>query len=442
MAIELTLIEQQTKAISEQLGVQVDVQLIDYERLLRQGVIGEVHCGRWRATASLVAADFGIKLNKETEKTLLTLGKKLLMPAGMVSAANAIESRARRLVDPKQNKAVFATPMGTFIPITAWADIKQRFDDCLLDYNNIRDQWCDNLEVVREEMAEAYAKAAAEAWQRMQRENPDLTTTEEEYIDTFVSRVMAHIPDAEHIRASFKLQLSVHWVPLPSLLAAELARTQNIELQTELGNEELRNKLDLARRTADVERSRLNREEWANRTAAEARARELAELNRLVVAQTKAEVTAMANDFVATVATQMNSLIAETMTNILEALTKRKKLNNRTATQLKTMVRTLKQANFVDDKDINSVIARVEEVIAAKTATTNPAALGQLLNDIRIVTTDNLLRLGNPPKESRILGPTDLNRNTITAARTRIDLSAAALDLQPTLAKAERKKLA
>ncbi len=434
MTVDLDLIEQQAAAMRKQLGVDFDIQLLDYERLMAQGVVGAVTCGRWRATMPLLDADLGIKVSPEAKKTLLSMGKKLLMPKEMVSTADAIESKARRLLDPKYNRAVYPTPMGTFIPVTAWADVKQRFDDCVADYMNIRDQWCDNIDDVRLTMIAAYQAAAREAWQRRQRENPDFIETEDEYVEKFTERVMAHLPSSERIRESFYLELKVQWIPLPSLMAAEMARKEAIELQVDFAKEKAGAARDIERRQEELARLEIERQRVETTDAIAARNRQLAELNAYVVKETKRELINMATEFEKTVAAQMNALIAEVMTDLLEALKTRKKLNSSSTVQLRNLVKTLGQANFTDDPDVNAVIGRVNQVLKVKLNATDRIALSQTLQDIRVVATDNLLRIGAPAVQSRVLEPVEMSRANVATSRQRLALAPPVIDLQPGLA--------
>lgn len=368
--------------------------------LLRQGVIAEVRVGRWRGTATLDERDLGIQISADARKTLHSLGERILMPAEMLRAADAIESRARRLVDPKSNRALVATPLGVFIPVTAFPDIQQEFRDCRADYFNLRDHWVRRLPEIRDEMLGAYTAAAREAWERLRREDAFLTrtaATEQEYVQQFLERTLYTIPSATKIASSFYMDMRLFMVPLPADL------TDGLEAQ----------------RVA-AELNRLEREEFQNRAAAQDRQRVLDEMTRMAMRQQNALLQELAASFEATVVRQMNQVAYEAATDLLAAIERNGRPNSRNIVTLKNMIQTLKQANFTDNAEIEAMLAQAETQLDTPTKQRAVKALDLVLRDIAIVARQNILSLGGETDARRDLAIGPVNADAAELSRRRL----------------------
>jgi len=57
---------------------------------------------------------------------------------------------------------------------------------------------------------------------------------EDDFVDAFMSRIVALIPGRDRIRDSFAFEVELRYVPLPSLLAQDLAEKERIEAQREM----------------------------------------------------------------------------------------------------------------------------------------------------------------------------------------------------------------
>lgn len=383
--------------------------------LLRQGVIAEVRVGRWRGTVILDERDLGIQISDDAKKTLHNLGNRILMPAEMLRAADAIESRARRLIDPKTNRALVATPLGAFIPVTAFPDIQQEFSDCRADYLNLRDHWVRRLPETRTEMLAAYTAAAKEAWQRLTRENPYLYQndySEDAFIQQFLDRTVFNIPTAEQIRKSFYMEMRLFMVPLPTDLADDAAE-QLLEMQ----------------RVA-LEASRLEREEWENRSAAQERQRVLDEMTREAMRQQNELLQTLARDFEATVVRQMNLVAYEAATDLLAAIERNGRPNSRNIVTLKNMIQTLREANFTDNAEIEAMIAQAEAQLDAPAKEREVKTMDLVLRDIAIVARQNILALGGETDTRRDLTLGAVNADLAEVSRRRL-MNEIVADIEP-----------
>ncbi len=383
--------------------------------LLRQGVIAEVRVGRWRGTASLDERDLGIQISSEAKKTLHSLGERILMPAEMLRAADAIESRARRLVDPKSNRALVATPLGVFIPVTAFPDIQQEFRDCRADYFNLRDHWVRRLPDIREEMLAAYTAAAREAWERLQREDAFFTrgyADEQDYVRQFLNRTLYAIPSASKISSSFYMELRLFMVPLPTDLDDNAAE-QLLEMQR-----------------AALELSQIEREEWQNRSATQERQRVLDEMTREAMRQQNELLQTLARDFEGTVVRQMNQVAYEAATDLLAAIERNGRPNSRNIVTLKNMVETLKQANFTDNAEIEAMLGQVEAQLDVPASQREVRALDLVLRDIAIVSRQNILALGGETDARRDLAIGPVTADTAEMSRRRL-MDEVVTDIQP-----------
>lgn len=428
-------------------------QRVDYAKLLQDGCIMRLHIGRVRFIERLSTEDMGLAKTALTEQKLnelLSLGDKLLWPKKMLQAADNIEGRARRLLRPGDNPRVFATPMGTFVPVTYYVDLWQELQDLRAEYMNQPQQMIANYDLICEQMRVSYTAAAHEAFDRFCREIPGFDQNREEFVTNYTNRIASAIPPPERIQNTFYFDVEVEYVPLPSDLAEniQVAALVSADTQAQLEIKRAETQAEIDARTAAARADRTEAEtraavSWAERrvamTAAEQREEALAKMNEEVLAQTRQRMNKLASDFERTVAKQLNETVLDAMADLLKALRKNNKVNQRNINQLATLVKTLKQASFTPNATIEDVIERCEELLGQRKrkATSPQSTFAQVLSDITIVIRAQLMDLDPDGETSRRtltddLGiPTEITPELATSARTRI--ANAPVEIEPEL---------
>lgn len=432
---------------------EVKRQRVDYAKLLQDGCIMRLHIGRVRFIERLSTEDMGLAKTALTEQKLnelLTLGDKLLWPKKMLQAADNIEGRARRLLRPGDNPRVYATPMGTFVPVTYYVDLWQELQDLRAEYMNLPKQMIANYDLICDQMRVSYTTAAHEAFDRFCREIPNFDQNREDFVTNYTERIAGAIPPPERILNTFYFDIEVEYVPLPSDLAEniQVAALVNADTQAKLEVKRAETQAEIDARTAAARAERVEAEtrervSYAERriamTAAEQREEALARMNAEVLTQTRERMNKLASDFEKTIAKQLNETILDAMVDLLKALRKNNKVNQRNLNQLATLVKTLKQASFTPNATVDDVIERCEELLGKRrrSATSPQSTFSQVLSDITIVIRAQLMDLDPDGETNRRtltsdLGiPTEISPDLATIARSRI--ASSPVEIEPEL---------
>ena len=388
--------------------------------LMKEGVLVSLHIGRWRAKSRLTWHDLGIEVNGDDEELidLVDLGQKRLLPTALLKKLEAVESGARKYL----NKAAYRTYWGHFVPVTAYAGVKEKLDEYRARYFAIRDEIVSNYDALIEEVIGGYRAAAKRAYHRLSRLHPGIIadTSEEGFVEAFVDNVRLHLKSAEEIRRSFYFEVELHYVPLPSLMAEEWAEKERIEAQAAAERERQELELQAERDRAWAEREKLRAEVQAARSAAAWKEQLMREMHRDVVETARRQKEELVDGFLRDVVVQLRSLVYEAATDVLAAIQRNDRLPPASIKQLRNLVTQVGSLNFYGDADIEAMIARVREQLPGGAqyprGTSHPEGtphrttdeIRRTLVDIATVTRASLIGLGERPRQARSLGVADV----------------------------------
>ncbi len=392
---EVTEIERVRQVLSEALGVdpeEIKPTNPRWLQLLQEGVIVRLHIGRWRAKTSLHWQDLGLRpTSKEEREALAELiepGFKRLLPKEVMKRLDAIEAKGRAALE----KHAFKTYWGFFVPVTAWAEWRERDREIREEYLEVCRNLADSWDEMVEQVLDGYRVTARSAYRRLRLLNPEAVKglTEDEFTDRFIRAVRAHIPSVERFRRSFYYETEMEYVPLPSLLAEEQAEAERIKAEHHL------------------EMERLRAEEIAVRTAADERLRMLREMNREVVEQARRKKKQLVDRFLRDVTAQLRSLVYDVCTNVLATMERNGgRLHPRSVIQLRNLVEQLERLNFTGDREVEEIIKEVRYHLGQPAESRSPAEIENALRDIAIVARAALIGLGEQPRSARSLGIPD-----------------------------------
>lgn len=370
---------------------------------LRQGVVVKVHVRRWRGTLTLTEADLGLPatttLNPETAD-LINLGQKKLAPPTVLRAADAIEKQIRAAITDWS----YPTPFGAFQPAEQYIETKALITALTGRLYAIRDSLVANYDIITEDMREMYRPVAEAAYEQLARgEDADTLPMKDAFVEDFCNRVVSHIPQASEIFESFKVTLDVSYVPLPSLLAEDIAKANEYQLQMQASRDAYgrQRELDNERHQTELAEERLRA---ANaRTAEEERVRALREMHADALAQAQRNsqqiVAAFEQDMKANLYKRVEAILADTLAYIQ----KEGKLHGRKVKALQKTLRAAKNLNFFGDKDVDVAVRRIRDELTLRTSEKDVAGLEGLLSNLVVVLRDDLLSLGEQPQEAREL---------------------------------------
>jgi len=405
-----TTVDQARQTLAQILGEE-DVRVVEprWLQLMREGIIVALHLRRWRARAKLTFADLGLPVNddreRETFAELLELGDKRLLPARYIKALNSIDSGARKCLDRHSYKTFW----GNFVPVTAYAGWKEQNETYRQRYFQIRDEIVENYDRIVQDLIDGYAVAARAAYRRLnaldpqamsngeyRAEAPSRACREDDFVDAFMSRIVALIPSRDRIRDSFAYEVELSYVPLPSLLAEDLAEAERIQARREM-----------ERLEEEMKRDSLWREIRLEEEAARERQRLLEAMNRDVVEKARQQKEELIDGFLADLVRQLRGLVYEATTDVLAGIQKQGRLHPRSVVQLKNLVDQVANLNFFGDEEIDRMIARVRIELDKAPPDRDIREIQDRLRDIAVVTRATLIGLGESPRSARALGVAD-----------------------------------
>lgn len=393
----------------------------DWLKLMQKGVIIKLRIRRWRAKAKLDLADLGLADQDDSElDELINLGDKYLLPPALVKQLDSIETSARFAIE----KRGFETFWGWFIPENAYPEWKSENEIWKAKYYSIRDQIVRDYDQNKADLMLAYRKAARLAYRRMQALSPERMTlaerlNEDTFVNRFIGKLSSLIPSPNRIYASFNYEADLSFIPLPSLLAADLAEAEIAQDRAYADRQATQAKLDGERKAA-YEQSMMTRDV----------------INK--AAQQKEELI---SGFLYDILGQLRTLVYQASTDVLSSIKKNGTLQPRSIVQLRNLIDQVNNLNFFGDSEIDKMIARLRLIIdqSPDARKTNLENIEANLRDIATITRGTLLAIGETPRSPKGTSLTGLGlqdrppADLIRQARKNLEIEPAAqpgLDLQ------------
>lgn len=378
----------------------------DWRDVMRDGVIAEVTIGRWRGKMRLSPEDLGLPADaiKEQELSdLLHLGDKLLLPAKTLRRLTALESRARQ----KLSRSGFETHWGTFVPVTAYDKFRRELDECERDYYAMRDEIVLNYDDLVEQVRQSYFAAGLVAYDRLRKADPDAMqynyASRELFAESFSRRILSNVPPVNQIYQSFRFEISLYYIPLPSLVEETVSPATLTPDQAEYQREQ--------------ERQTMQRD---------------------IVAKAQDQKEELIAGFFEDIQNQLNRTVHDVCTDVLSALQKQTKLNNRNVVSLKRLVENVANLNFYRDPDIEASIKKIREDITDRSQEDRSTiGMESVLGSIITLTRSALIDLGERPPAPRDLDiPAEPTADDLQMARRQLQPIQATIDAEiPTMAR-------
>lgn len=346
---QMTATDRARADLARALGVEeriIRVLQPQWTKLMKEGVIVKLHIGRWRARTKLTFDDLGIADEEEETLKLLNLGQKYLLPVEILRKAEAIESAARRCLE----KHAFKTYWGLFVPVTAFEAWKEENEAHKARYLALRDEIVREDAIVEELLAQ-YTTVAQAAYRRLAALGRT-DETEDNFVANFINRIRRCIPPQQAIYNSFTYEWELYFIPLPSLLAEDLAAAEVARAQAE----------------EEIERERMRSRMW-----------------REVLEKAQREKEELVSGFISDVVGQLHQLVYQVAADVLAAIERNQTLPAASVVQLKNMVEQVSKLNFYDDQDLERIIKTVQTQLDKPSEARDPAKLREIFQDIEVV---------------------------------------------------------
>lgn len=384
-----TKLDTKRQALAKALGVAAEdlrLETSNWQDFMKDGVIVSLHVGRFRGVTTLTNDDLG--LPRETHGRLIELGNKKLLPPTIADKLQSLEVAARNYI---RNRSI-TTGWGQFVPVTAFDgvmnELRKRRDEYMALGQTLvstYDTWVPALlDEYRREAESAYRRARAfsrDGWSNLR-----YTPSEEEFVGYYLDTIRSRIPTRQAIAQSFMFDIELSYIPLPSILAKDYEKAQEIKVEGE-------------------------------------RARRLAAMNAAVVREAQEQKEKLVDDFLTAIVGELRQRTYDVMQQALVTVKKNGQLQARTVVALRNWIDTVRALNFYGDKEISDMIAPIQAQINGE-GTRNLDDIVNTLREFSDVALDGMLALGVRPKNQTkdplfVAAPIEVNnRKRLPAAAT------------------------
>ena len=346
----------------------------EWNKLLKEGVTVAVHIGRYRGFTALSFDDLGIyqddEQTREAFAQLVELGKIRTLPKGYLDQWQNIESKMRQA--PK--RIGFPTHWGDFLTYQAFAEFREVEDKLRTEFFQLRDDLCDENEwkLVVDEMMQEWATMATQAYRIANKLTPEAQTIAElvkyendlakmdAFVDAYVGRMLRELPSREAVKASFTWAMEYRYIPLPDILAQELANAQIAESQAEVARERVYQE----RMTTDFKQRQAAAELDATLDALSMKEKMLREMNKEVVSQARSQADELLKGFFSDIIEKSRTFVYSTYEGLMSRLETKGELHHNQINQLQTLIERIEQiAGFYGDKQIEALLAPARAIL-------------------------------------------------------------------------------
>jgi hypothetical protein len=271
----------------------------------------------------------------------------------------------------------------------------------------LRDEIVSNYDAIVAEVCDEHGKLARDAYYRLVRQDKEFRTRHpdpERYASERIALVRNRIPTAEAFRDSFYYTVELSYIPLPSLLAQDMAAAEQLR--------------------ADANAAAALRHEAYERA----------------LESKQALITLFQRDMIA----KVQAMLYDVATDVLASVRNNGRVIGKSAEQLRNLLAGLEQyLSFAPNEDVEQSLARIREFLdlpAGDERKQQVPALERQLTATATLARDVLLRLGDNPRSARDLGVPDIPtpdlvrqaRGTLHPAGTGAPASAALLQRRVT----------
>ena len=352
----------------------------DWTMFIQQGVLVDLHIGRYRAQVSMTLEDLGIQPATQAERDALertiNLGRRFVLPKETVMRAQEIEGRSRQWL----LKNAFKTTWGYFIHVSRYQQWRTRQLEIEQEYMDLADEIERTYPQLMGIVTRDYVTLGLQVWDRLLPQRPDKDTvtvdTKRAWVGNFVRRALRSVPSAKEIQRSFSMQYGVKFIPPQAAIAADRMAAEETIM-------------------AARERARLSAE-----AAMQA---------DLQITQAREEVGGI-QDFVADVQGQIRGAIYDSVVSALETLRdgKEGRMPRGSTVRIKNMVDMVQELVFWDDPDLQSKVSNLADLCETTAAQRDVDEVERALRELGAESRLVLLDLERIPQRSgRAMGIPD-----------------------------------
>ncbi len=378
--IESTTRIHRRQTIATLLG-EPSYELIDWRRLLADGVLIQLHIRRCRFSTRLTLEDIGVKVDDDSVREKLSkwlvLGEKRLLPVVYMKALGRIESSARYALKERS----FRTELGAFVPSSAYIGWRESTEELKKRYLALRDDIIANHRALTRQVLTEYEVIAADTYQRLRSTHPAvLTESQEQFVITYSNRITSQIPSPQRIRDTFDFTYLL--IDSLSQLGPQQEGQQNTQVQI------------------DQARTQVQQREWQRQV-----------LDQDLRLHATERVHAALDSFLSQIVGQLRSLTYTVACDVLGTLQRRGEggIAHQSVRQLSNLLTQVRELNFYGDSEMERMMQQVQAIVEQSTEERQHHSddIARTLRAIATVTRTTLLDLEKEPKSARAIAISD-----------------------------------
>jgi hypothetical protein len=399
----VTDIQGLVRELAERLGEETG-QIVVHRDLsglldrMKDGVVVQLSVSRPRFFKKLSLEDLGLKINLDlatSEEALRVLtdyfqfGRRSLLPGQWQDRLANAENNARYCLKRHSLKSHW----GAFIPIGEYKAWKAENAEHEASFWQLRAELLASYDAICEEVLADFRVLAEDSWRRVLLGSSikEPSTVErvvitqllqrlhaqegkEAFLDAYEVTIRHALPTRIEIESAFAYHVEIGVIPLPSLLAQDIQQADSLYQERALRDARVRAELDMLERQRQAEMRQLSAKEqeeserrYLRLQAEQERLQLQQEMERDVLANARAEKERLVREFYTGIVTQINELIRDVTSNVLESLEQHDGvLRGPVSNQLRNLVTQLDQLNFMDDQTLMRQIERLQSVIPSQ----------------------------------------------------------------------------
>lgn len=359
---------------------------INWALYMQAGVLPKIVSKRWRGRGKLTGGDIGVA---DLKSPMFRLGSKLLLPKVLVTSRfyddKAPDRTYAQLLDSVEKSArmrldglTFATAFGQFLPVKNFSEWRTLFaaykEQAYAIVAEMSAAWDD----IKAATLLEYADEAAEAFERHNLLNADHKADMSVFIDDYLREIESALPSVEDFASTFKFDDEYEFIPLPAMIAEDLARAEELALEAE-------------GKGAEAEELRAQR--LAKQSENDALEAEIEAMKAEVLGKVKKDAQDQANNFVDGIMAQMRQMIMTVASDVQKSMSANGRMASKSKTQVKNMISKVRTMNFMDDEQVSAMLDELE----SKVAGSDTAPLERTLAEVSewcAVQVDEISRVG------------------------------------------------
>lgn len=356
---------------------------VDWSVFLQEGVIVTLTIKRYRGVTSVDFSELGIDDSSDAQlKSFLgeyiQPGQKRLIPPEIEGQLKSIETTARQnLKDRSFDCSAFASS-GKFVPKSMYPEFKAANEELADRFYAIRDEFAENYDTIIGQVRRDYKVLAENLYMQS---HPDAKKPSAKYVNTFVDKIVAQIPSADEIVASFEYSTVLQRIP--DYLLRVISKKNNIDEKVMRIAATNQPKDDLATRKRAAA-GRAAGMDTADAAIMPDDDEAIDEIERDIRESISTQSEGMVSDFVTEILMRLRTMAYEGSSSIIQSIDKNEgKLVGRASIKAHSMIDDLRKMNFYGDTELEEMVSKLEVALGSDKSDRDVSEVKQAAMELR-----------------------------------------------------------